>query len=79
MNTKVYASCLYQTAAKETDKKEKELLRLIKVKSEKLCNSMLREKYYTQLSYLTKEEQYGAVSVPKDVILDRLIDFLQRI
>jgi len=59
--------------------KEKELLRLIQIKSEKLCNILLIEKMHTQLSYLTKDEQSGAIALPKGIILDKLLHYLRSI
>jgi hypothetical protein len=57
--------------------KEKELIRLLNVKTEKIVNQLLNEKYCTQLSYLSKAEQNGATALPKGMILDKMINFLK--
>ena len=76
MDTKLFSAKSYQDRVLIVTKKEEELKHLIKVKAEKLCNKLLTEKYHTQLSYLTKEEQDGAVSIPKEIILDKLLQYL---
>lgn len=72
-------SPVYQDEIKKTAQKEKEVIRLIQVKAEKLCNMYLIKNDHTQLSYLTKEEQVSAIALPKGLILDKLIAFLQRL
>lgn len=59
--------------------KEKELLRLLQVKSEKIANIYLTKEKHTQLSYLNKDEQSYQVSLPKGILLDRLMGFLKRL
>lgn len=78
LDTKVFTSLTYQAEVKKTAQKEREVFRLIQVKAEKLCNMGLIQNAHTQLSHLTKEEQMGAIAIPKGVILDKLIAFLQR-
>ena len=63
----------------ECKQKEKELLRLLQVKAEKLCNSYLNKHEYTQLSYLSKDKQEFEVSVPKRILLDKMISYLKSI
>jgi hypothetical protein len=79
VNTKIFATSVYQDVVKETAAKERELARLIQVKSEKLCNNFLIRDCHTQFSYLSKGEQAGAIATPKGIILDRLIAYLQSI
>lgn len=63
----------------ECKEKEKELLRLLQAKAEKLCNGYLTEHRHTQLSYLSKEEQEYKVAVPKGILLDKMISYLNSI
>jgi hypothetical protein len=79
LNTKIFTSPTYQAEVKKTAQKEKEVFRLIQVKAEKLCDMSLIKNSHTQLSYLTKEEQTGAIAIPKGLILDKLIAILQRL
>ncbi|GAH55015.1 unnamed protein product, partial [marine sediment metagenome] len=58
---------------------EKELLRLIQVKAEKLCNGYLTEHRHTQLSYLPKDEQEWQVAIPKEILLDKMISYLRSV
>ncbi len=77
MDTVVYATSSYQEEAKKVAGKETELLRLLQVKSEKICNDFLVKHQHTQLSYLTKEQQVGAIALPKGIILDKLLAYLR--
>ncbi len=77
MNTKVYSTSFYQEKSKKNADKEKELLRLLQVKAEKVCNDFLVKNHRTQLSYLPKEEQAGAMALPKGIILDKLLHYLR--
>jgi hypothetical protein len=77
MNTKIYATKICQDEIKKNADKERELIRLIQVKSEKLCNNHLTKENHTQLSYLSKEEQAGAIAVPKGMLLDKLLNYLR--
>lgn len=79
LDTKIFTEPAHQAEVKKTAQKEKEVFRLIQVKSEKLCNMSLIKNDHTQLSHLTKEEQTGAIAVPKGIILDKIIAFLQRL
>lgn len=79
VDTKIFTASAYQDEAEKNADKERELARLVQVKAEKLCNNLLIEKYHTQLSYLTKEEQIGALAIPKGAILDMLLNRLSRI
>lgn len=79
MDTKNYATLVFQELARKVVDKEVELLRLLQVKSEKVCNDLLVKNEHTQLSYLTKEEQIGAVAIPKGLILDKLLSYLHRL
>ena len=63
----------------ECKQKEKELLRLLQVKAEKMANTYLTEHRHTQLSYLSKEEQEYKVAVPKGILLDRMVTYLNSI
>ena len=63
----------------ECKEKEKELLRLLQVKAEKLCNGYLVEHKHTQLSYLSKDEQEYQVAIPKEILLDKMIIYLKSI
>ncbi len=78
MELKIYSTPVYQDEISKNTAKEAELLRLLQVKSEKVCNDFL-VKNHTQLSYLTKEEQAGAVALPKGIILDKLLNYLRSI
>jgi hypothetical protein len=75
----IYATKTYQDEAIKTAVKESELQRLIKVKSEKICNDFLMKHSFTQLSYLTEEEKIGALALPKGIILDKIINYLNSI
>lgn len=77
MDARIYSTTYYQEEIKKTSEKESELLRLLQVKSEKICNDFLSKKQNTQLSYLTKEQQAGALSLPKGIILDKLLHYLR--
>ena len=77
MGNEVYATPVYQDCAKRVKEKEAELIRLLQTKAEKHCNNFLTNKYHTQLSYLTKEEQLGAVAVPKEIMLDKMLSYLR--
>jgi len=77
MDTRIYATKVYQDEVPKTEAKEAELLRLLKVKSEKICDDFLTKNRHTQLSYLTKEEQAGALALPKGLILDKLLTYLR--
>lgn len=79
LDTKIFTSSAYQDEIKKTAQKEKEVSRLIQVKAEKLCNMQLIKNYHTQLSHLSKEEQIGAIALPKRLLLDKLIALLQRL
>lgn len=79
LDTKIFTSPVCQDEIKKTAQKEKEVLRLIQVKAEKLCNMNLIKNNHTQLSHLTKEEQIGAIALPKGLILDKLINLLSRL
>lgn len=79
LDAKIFTTPAYQAEVKKTVGKEREVSRLIQVKAEKLCNMHLIKYEHTQLSYLTKEEQIGVISVPKGLILDKLIDFLNKL
>jgi len=72
----VYTTEPYRNEIAKTAEKEKELLRLLQVKSEKVCNVFLINNQHTQLSYLPTEEQAGALALPKGLILDKLLRFL---
>jgi hypothetical protein len=60
-----------------TKKKQDEMLRLLQVKCEKTANLVL-QKRFTQLSYLSKEEQEEEISFPKEILLDKIIAFLSQ-
>jgi hypothetical protein len=60
-----------------TKKKQEEMLRLLHVKCEKTANLVL-PKRFTQLSYLSKEEQEEEISFPKEILLDKIIAFLSQ-
>jgi len=77
MDTKIYTTKVYQDEIAKTAAKEAELLKLLKVKSEKVCNDFLTKNQHTQLAYLTKEEQDGAIALPKGIILDKLLTYLR--
>jgi len=77
MNTEIFGTKIYQEEALKVKDKEIELARLLQVKSEKLADKILSEKYYTQLSYLTPEEQAGAISLPKSLLLDKILSYLR--
>lgn len=77
MISSIYSNKSYQEKVQKTKEKEEELLRLLKVKSEKICNDFLTKNQHIQLSYLSKEEQEGAVALPKELILDRLLTYLR--
>jgi len=79
MDIKIFATSVYQEQVGRAAEKEVELLRLIQVKAEKLCNGVLIKEGHTQLSYLTKEEQAGAISLPKGLILEKLLCYLHSI
>ncbi len=79
MNSHIYGTEVYQKEVQRTKEKEAELLRLLKVKSEKVCNDFLTKSQHTQLSYLTKEDQEGATALPKGIILDKLLTYLRSI
>lgn len=59
--------------------KEKKLLTLLQAKAKKLSNNYLTRHKHTQLSYLPKEQQEFQVSIPKGILLDRLISYLNSI
>ena len=79
MNTEIFSGEGYQKEAQKTKDKETELARLLQAKSEKLANNFLVEKCHTQLSYLSPNERTGAVSLPKGVLLDKLLSYLRSI
>ncbi len=79
MDTKIYATPVYQEVVRRVAVKEAELLYLLQAKSEKLCNDFLAKNQHTQLSYLTREEQIGAVALPKDILLDKLLHYLRSV
>ena len=79
MNTEIYSTEVYQKEARKTKEKETELIRLLQVKSEKLTNNFLSEKCHTQLSYLSPREREGAISLPKGLLLDKLLTYLRSI
>ena len=79
MDTIIFTTKKYQDEVAKTAQKEAELSRLLNVKSEKICNNFLAKNLHTQLSYLTKEEQAGAIALPKGIILDKLLAYLRNI
>jgi len=79
MNINLYTSQVYKDLIKKNKVTEKEILRLIQVKSEKMCNDLLKQKFHTQLSYFTEEQRAGALSVPREVILSKILAFLQKL
>ena len=72
-----YELKIYQEELIKTQEKEKELLRLLQVKSEKIANEFLIKSKHTQLSYMSKEEQKIYLGLPKGIILNKLINYLR--
>jgi len=64
---------------KSAKQKEKELIRLLQVKAEKLANNYLTEQKHTQLSYLPRDDQEFNVALPKGILLDKMIAYLKSI
>ncbi len=79
MPIKEELSKLYAQEVSKTKEKEQEMLRLIKVKAEKLTNNYLIEHEHTQLSYLPKEQQEERLSMPKGLLIDKIIAYLKSI
>ncbi len=70
---------LYSQTVRRATQKERELLRLIQVKAEKLANNYLMEHEHTQLSYLPEEQREAKIALPKEMLLNKIITYLKSI
>ena len=70
---------MIQEEIKKCQEKENKLLVLINAKATKLSNNYLAQHRHTQLSYLPKEEQEYQVAIPKSILLDKLIAWLNSV
>jgi len=59
--------------------KEQRLLTLVQAKATRLSNDYLTKTRHTQLSYLPKEEQEFQIAIPKGILLDKLIAWLNSV
>ena len=63
-------------AIKETEKTVAEFQRLVQVKSEKLANLYLGKMKFTQLSYLSKEEQEYQLATVRGILYGYFIKMM---
>lgn len=64
---------------KKCQEKEAKFLKLLHTKSEKLANKYLIDKRHTQLAHLPQEEADYYTSIPKRILLEKLISFLHSV
>lgn len=59
--------------------REKEVTRLLQAKAEKMADIYLVKHGHTQLSYLSREDREYYLSVPKVILLDKIISYLKSV
>ncbi len=70
---------LYEQELRDNEVKKKELADLVEILARKMADAYLQKEKHTQLSYLSKEEQEHNLSIPRGVILDKLISVMRQI